>query len=162
MIERSFTTTIISDDDSSMCAIEVPFDPRGVFGKIRAPVKVTINGHTYRSTIARMGGQTFVPLRRSNREAARVEGGQTVRVTLVLDESERVAIPPTDFLKAMKSARALGGWAKLSYSHQREHVEAIEGAKRPETRQRRIANSVAAIARLAPKKARRKPAKRRR
>ena len=54
MTTRSYDTTIISDDDSSMCAIDVPFDPKEVFGKVRAPVKVTLNSYTFRSTIARM------------------------------------------------------------------------------------------------------------
>ena len=144
---RNFTTTIISDDDSSMCAIEVPFDPKEVFGKVRAPVKVTINSHTFRSTIARMGGQTFIPLRRSNREAANVEGGQRVRVTLELDTAPRVVKPPADFLKALKAkSEAWKRWSELSYSHQREHVEAIEEARKPETRARRIARAVEALA----------------
>ena len=50
------------------------FDPKVVFGKIRAPVKVTLNGHTYRSTIAAMGGPPCIPLRKSNREAAGLGG----------------------------------------------------------------------------------------
>jgi hypothetical protein len=146
MIERSFTTTIIADDDSSMCAIEVPFDPKAVFGKVRAPVRVTINDHTYRSTIARMGGQTFIPLRRSNREAAKVEGGQTVRVTLQLDDAPRVVKPPADFVKALRAGKAFERWKELSFTHQREYVEAITEAKKPETRTRRIAAAVKAIA----------------
>jgi hypothetical protein len=146
VIERSFTTTIISDDDSSMCAIEVPFNPKEVFGKVRAPVKVTINDHTYRSTIARMGGQVWVPLRRSNREAAKVEGGQTVRVTLQLDEAPRVVRPPADFVKALKAGKAWGRWNELSFTHQREYAEAIADAKKPETRRRRITRAVTAIA----------------
>jgi hypothetical protein len=146
MTIRNFTTTIISDDDSSMCAIEVPFDPKEVFGKVRAPVKVTINSHTFRSTIARMGGQTFIPLRRSNREAAGVEGGQRVRVTLELDTEPRVVKPPADFVKALKAeAGAWQAWGELSYSHQREYAEAIEEAKKPETRARRIAKAVHAL-----------------
>lgn len=145
MTVRNYTTIIISDDDSSMCAIEVPFDPKPVFGKVRAPVKVTLNSYTFRSTIARMGGQTFIPLRRSNREAAGVRGGQLVRVTLELDTDKREINPPADLVKALKAAKAWAQWQRLSYSHQREHVEAIEEAKKPETRTRRIAKAVAAI-----------------
>lgn len=145
MTVRNYTTTIISDDDSSMCAIEVPFDPKPVFGKVRAPVKVTLNSYTFRSTIARMGGQTFIPLRRSNREAAGVQGGQVVRVTLELDTEKREVKPPADLVKALKAGKAWAQWQQLSYSHQREYVEAIEQAKRPETRIRRIAKAVEAI-----------------
>lgn len=128
-----------------MCAIEVPFDPKPVFGRVRAPVKVTVNSYTFRSTIARMGGQTFIPLRRSNREAAGVQGGQVVRVTLELDTEKREVKPPADLVKALKAGKAWAQWQQLSYSHQREYVEAIEQAKRPETRVRRIAKAVEAI-----------------
>jgi hypothetical protein len=154
VIERSFTTTIISDDDSSMCAIEVPFNPKEVFGKVRAAVRVTINDHTYRSTIARMGGQVWVPLGRSNREAAKVEGGQTVRVTLQLDEAPRVVTPPADFVKALKAGGAYARWKDLSFTHQREYAEAVTDAKKTETRRRRINHAVAAIAKLPPRKRR--------
>jgi hypothetical protein len=152
MIERSFTTTIISDDDSSMCAIEVPFDPREIFGKVRAPVRVTINDHTFRSTIARYGVQSFIPLRRSNREAAKVEGGQTVRVTLMLDEEERVVKPPADLVKALKAGGVFERWKQLSFTHQREYAEAVADSKKPETRKRRIAKAVEAISKLSVRK----------
>lgn len=137
-----------------MCAIEVPFDPKAIFGRVRAPVKVTINDHTYRSTIARMGGQTFIPLRRSNREAAKVEGGQTVRVTLQLDEAARVVKPPADLVKALKAGRAWDKWQALSFSHQREYAEAVQEAKKPETRTHRIAAAVKAVAKRPVKKPR--------
>ncbi len=61
-----------------MCFIPVTFDPKTVFGKTRAPGKVTVNGYTYRSTIAAMGGPPCIPLRKSNREAAGLEGGETL------------------------------------------------------------------------------------
>ncbi|MCA8911361.1 MAG: DUF1905 domain-containing protein [Planctomycetes bacterium] len=153
MTTRSYDTTIISDDDSSMCAIDVPFDPKEVFGKVRAPVKVTLNSYTFRSTIARMDGQTFIPLRKSNREAAGVVGGQEVRVTLELDADKREVKPPADFVKALKAqGEAWQRWRELSFSHQREYVESIEDAKKPETRARRIAKGVEAIAKRKPKK----------
>lgn len=146
MTVRNYTTTIIADDDSSMCAIEVPFDPRPVFGRVRAPVKVTLNSYTFRSTIARVNGQTFIPLRRSNREAAGVQGGQLVRVTLELDTDRREVKPPADLVKALKAGKAWAQWQQLSYSHQREHVEAIEQARKPATRARRIEKAVQALA----------------
>ena len=137
MPSKTFKTTIVRD--GSMCFIPVPFDPKEVFDKVRAPVKVTLNGYTYRSTIAAMGGPPCIPLRRSNREAAGLEGGETILVRLDLDTDPREITPPADLVKALKAAPgALQGWQALSYTHQREHVEAIEGAKKPETRARRI------------------------
>src|SRR5215813_8834252 len=133
--------------DGSMCFIPVPFDPKPVFGKVRAPVKVTVNGYTYQSTIAAMGGVCAIPLRRSNREAAGLQGNETVEVRLELDTEKRVIQTPTDFVKALKaSPPAWDRWHELSYSHQREHVEAIESAKKPETRASRIARAVQATA----------------
>lgn len=128
-----------------MCFIPVPFDPKEVFGKVRAPVKVTLNGYTYRSTIAAMGGYC-IPLRKSNREAAGLEGGETLDVRLDLDTEKREVVVPNDFENALRSAPpAWERWKELSFSHQREYVEAIEEAKKAETRERRIANAVKAI-----------------
>ena len=129
-----------------MCAIPLTFDPREVFGLLRAPVKVTLNGYTYRSTIASMGGPPCIPLRKSHREAAGLAGGETVEVRLDLDREPRVVQPPADLVKALKAAPpAWDRWRDLSYTHQREHVESIEEAKAPETRARRIARSVEAV-----------------
>jgi len=142
---KRYKTTLVRD--GTMCAIPVPFDPKDVFGKVRAPVKVTLNGYTYRSTIAAMGGPPFIPLRRSNREAAGLEGTEMVDVQLDLDTEARTVTPPADLVKALKARPgALEAWRKLSFTHQREHVEAIEGAKKPETRTRRIHAAVEAAA----------------
>ncbi|MBZ0230930.1 MAG: YdeI/OmpD-associated family protein [Deltaproteobacteria bacterium] len=144
-MKRTFETTIVRD--GAMCFIPVPFDPRAVFGKVRAPVKVTLAGYTYRSTIASMGNGPCIPLRKSNREAAGLEGGETLRVTLELDGEKRTVEPPADLVRALKAARpAWQRWGELSYSHQREHVEAIEEAKKPETRARRIDKAVEMVA----------------
>lgn len=130
-----------------MCFIPLPFDPKAVFGKVRAPVKVTLNGFTYRSTIAAMGGPPCIPLRKSNREAAGLEGDETLEVRLELDTAPRVVTPPADLLRALKSVPlAWTRWRALSYSHQREYAEAVAGAKKPETRARRIAAAVNALA----------------
>ena len=120
----------------------VTFDPKPVFGKTRAPVKVTLNGYTYRSTISTIGGPPCIPLRKSNREAAGLEGGETITVRLELDTEKREVTPPADFVKALQAAGAYEGWRGLSFTHQREHVEAIVGAKKPETRARRIERAV--------------------
>jgi len=135
-------------------ATPLTFDPKSVFGKVRARVKVTLNGYTYRSTIAAMGGPPCIPLRRSNREAAGLEGGETIEVRLDLDTEKRVVKPPADLVKALKAAPpAWERWRELSYTHQREYVEAIEEAKKPETRARRIDGAVRLI-RVRPKRKR--------
>ena len=126
-----------------MCYIPVPFDPKAVFGKVRAPVKVTLNGYTYRSTIAAMGGVTCIPLRKSNREAAGLNGNETLKVTIELDTEVREVRVPADLERELRASKAAWDkWQSLSYTHKREHVEAIEGAKKAETRARRLANTM--------------------
>jgi hypothetical protein len=139
-VTKTFKAAIVRD--GSMCYIPLTFDPKVVFGKTRAPVKVTLNGYTFRSTIAAMGGPPFIPLRKSNREAAGLEGGERIDVRLALDMEPRVVKPPADLVRALKAASAWDRWQELSFTHQREHVEAIEDAKKPETRIRRIERAV--------------------
>ena len=142
----SRTFTVKPARDGKMSAIELPFDPKAVFGKARAPVKVTINGYSYRSTVALMGGPPFVPLRASHREAAGITGEAEVTVRLDLDTEKREVTPPADLKKALKaSPPAWDRWVEMSFSHQREYAEAIEEAKKPETRARRIAGAVEAV-----------------
>jgi hypothetical protein len=152
MSSKIFKTTIVRE--GSMCFVPLTFDPKAVFGKVRAPVKVTLNCYTYRSTIAAMGGPPCIPLRKSNREAAGLQGGETLEVRLDLDTAAREVVPPADFVNALKATPgAWERWGELSYSHQREHVASIEGAKKPETRARRVARAADAI-QLIPKRRR--------
>jgi hypothetical protein len=133
--------------EGSMCYVPVPFDPKAVFGMVRAPVKVTLNGYTYRSTIASMGGTVCIPLRKSNREAAGLEGGETIDVKIELDSEKREIKPPDDLIKALKATPpAWDRWQELGFTHQREYVEAVEGARKPETRTRRVESAVRTIA----------------
>jgi hypothetical protein len=144
MICKAFKTTLWRE--GNLCAIRVPFDPREVLGKTRAPVIVTLNGYTYRSTIAVMGGQPLIPLRKSHRDAAGLEGNETLQVRLELDTGKREITPPADLLNALKAAPgAWRQWQALSYTRRREHVEAVEKAKKPETRARRVERAVAAL-----------------
>jgi hypothetical protein len=150
-VKKTFKATIVRE--GSMCFIPIPFDPRPVFGKVRAAVTVTLNGYTYRSTIASMGDGPCLPLRKSNREAAGLEGGERLDVTLALDEAPRVVKPPADLVRALKAAPpAWERWGELSYSHQKEYAEAVAEAKKAETRERRIAGAVAALGRKPAKK----------
>jgi hypothetical protein len=155
MISRTVRVTIVRD--GVMCFVPVPFEPKAVFGKVRAPVRVTLNGFTYRSTIAAMGGRACIPLRKSHREAAGLVGGEPVDVAIALDEEPRIVTPPPDFARALKAAPpAWKRWQELSFSHQREYAEAIVEARRPDTRARRIREAVRMIrsrpARKSPKR----------
>ncbi|MEO8378079.1 MAG: YdeI/OmpD-associated family protein [Acidobacteriota bacterium] len=151
MASKTFKVTLVHE--GAMCFIPVPFDPKPLFGKVRAPVRVTLNGHTYRSTIASMGGAVGIPLRKSNREAAGLEGSETLEVKLELDTDERTVEPPPDLAGALRGTpTAWDRWTELSYTYQREYVEALADAKRPETRARRLEAAVRAIVARPPKR----------
>lgn len=129
-----------------MCFVPVPFDPRAAFGKVRVPVEVTLNRYSYRSTIFTMGGSTCIPLRKSHREAAGLAGDERLTVRIAHDTAAREIEVPADLAKAFRTRRAAAKrWDSLSFTHRREYVEAIVGAKKPETRARRIANTLRAL-----------------
>ena len=122
---------------------ELPFDPEAAFGAARAKVKVTLNGHAYRSTVAIYSGRSYIPVRKSNRDAAGVEVGDVVDVLLELDTEPRVVEIPAPLARALaKSPRAKAAWGKLSYSHQKEHADAIAGARRAETVEARVKKAI--------------------
>ena len=124
--------------------LEVPLDVAAVFGRARPPVRGTINGSPLRSTIAKYGDTYFLVINRKVREAAGVSAGETVDIELGLDTKARTVRVPNDLASALdKQTRA--AFDRMSYTHRREYVEWIEGAKRAETRQRRIAKAVELI-----------------
>lgn len=105
----------------------------------RPPVLVTVNGYSYRSSIASMGGRYMISLSAENRANSRLSGGEEANITVEVDEQPRTVDVPSDFALALASvASATQAFDTLSYSRQRRYVLAIEGAKTPETRQRRI------------------------
>ena len=121
-------------------AFDVPFDPKAVLGKVRAPVRVTINGYSFRTTIARMGGRTVVGLNREVREGTGVAGGERVVVELEPDAEPRTVEVPPDLAAALDDdVRAF--FDSLSYTHRKEYVRWVEDARRAETRERRVAEA---------------------
>ena len=119
--------------------VELPFDVKEHFGKARPPVRVTINGYTYRSTPSVYGGRYFVPVRKSNQEAAGIEPNDIVSVTISADTDVREVEPPADLLAALKkNAAAKARWEKLAYTTKKEHALALTEARKPETRARRL------------------------
>jgi Bacteriocin-protection, YdeI or OmpD-Associated/Domain of unknown function (DUF1905) len=127
--------------------IEVPEKVVAALGAgKRIPVQVTINDFTYRSTVAVMGGRFLVPVAADVRRQAGVEAGDQIEVTLVADTQPRTVEVPADLAKAMKATPgAKQRYDGLSYTQRKEYVRAIESAKKPETRQRRIAKTIEAL-----------------
>jgi hypothetical protein len=112
----------------------------------RIPVRATFDGVPYQGSIVSMGGQQCLGLLKSIREQLGKAPGDRVVVTLERDDAERTVTVPDDLAAALTEAGAADVFGRLSYSHQREYVSWISEAKRPETRQRRIAQTVERIA----------------
>lgn len=140
-----FQTTIRQDGNNT--GIEVPPEVIEALGSgKRPPVTVTLNGYTYRSTVAVMGGDYMISLSAANRSAAGVAGGDDVEVELELDAAPREVELPAEFAAALDAdppARAT--FDRLSPSNKGWHVLQVTGAKTDETRQRRIAKQVEAL-----------------
>ena len=142
-----FTTRLRRPEGTGTATfIEVPLDVPALFGHKRAPLEVTINGHTYRTTVAVYGGEYFLPVNRENREAAGVEAGDEVEVALALDTEPRTVEVPDDLRRALDAdPEAAARFDAMAFTHRKEYVEWVTGAKREETRERRVAAAVERI-----------------
>jgi hypothetical protein len=141
---ETFRTTLLSNGKTAT-GVAVPPDvvERLGAGK-RPPVRVTIGGHTYRSTVAVLGGVFMLGVSAENRAKAGVAAGDEVEVTLDLDTAPREVTVPDDLAAALdEGARAF--FDGLSPSLRQWHVASIEGAKTAETRQRRVEKSAAML-----------------
>jgi len=97
VMKTTFTTTIWKDKEMNATALQVPADAVAALGKgKRHPVKVSLNGYTYRTTIAVMGGMFMLPLNAENRDAAGVKAGDEVEIALELDTEPRTVVVPED------------------------------------------------------------------
>jgi multidrug efflux pump subunit AcrB len=132
--------------------IVVPLDVPAVFGRARPPVRGTVNGAPFRSTITKYGGDDYyLVVNRQVREAAGVAAGETVEMELELDAKPRTVRVPKDLADALDDeTRAV--FDRMSYTHRREYVEWINEAKRDETRRRRIAKAVELIGQGKPRR----------
>jgi hypothetical protein len=140
-----FTTAIVQGQSKNVAGIVIPdavVETLG--GGKRAPVAITINGYTYRSTLAVMGGKSMVGVTIEHRQKAGVAGGDSVEVDIVLDTTPRTVELADDLVAALDHAGARGGFELLAYSVRKEHVRSIDDAKSPETRNRRIDKAVEA------------------
>ena len=124
--------------------IEVPEDVVLGFGAgRRVPVAVLLNGYSYPSTIASMGGRFLVPVSKAVREAAGVSGGETHDVTLEHDTSPRRPELPDDLAAALEAAGLRAAFDALPPGRAKEHVRTVVDAKKAETRARRVEKVVA-------------------
>jgi hypothetical protein len=141
-----FRATVLSSGKTAT-GIEVPEAVVAALGSTkRPPVSVTIKGYTYRSTVATMGGRFMLGVSGDVREKAGVAAGDQIDVDIELDTRPREVEVPADLAQALKRDRkAKKHFDGLSYSNKQRFVLSIEGAKTEETRQRRVAKSVATL-----------------
>ena len=133
-------------DKLEATGITIPFDVEEVFGAKRVPVKAVVNGAEYRGSIVRMGGRYLLGIPKAFREQAGIKAGDNIVVTLEKDEAERTVRVPADLAAALKKDKALkAAWDKLSYTLRKENVRALEEAKQPETRARRLEKTLALL-----------------
>lgn len=145
---------VILQSGKTATGIEVPPEVVAALGTSKKPaVRVTLNGYTYRNTVATMGGKFMLSVSAEVREKAGVQGGDEVEVTLELDTEKRtVTVPPELAAALAKNAKARTAFEALSYSNQLRYVLAVEGAKTEETRQRRIEKTVSELKAMPAKK----------
>ena len=137
----------VSRNGRTATGIEVPAAVVADLGAGKRPrVTVTIGAYTYRSSIGTVSGRYMLPVSAEHRAGAGIEAGDEVDVTVELDTAPRTVEVPPDFAAALDAEPAArANFDKLAFSHQRAHVDPINAAKAEETRQRRIAKSVAML-----------------
>jgi Bacteriocin-protection, YdeI or OmpD-Associated/Domain of unknown function (DUF1905) len=134
-----FTTTLQLDGKTAT-GIRVPDEAMAALGGgKRVPVRVSINGTSYASTVAMMGGEPKIPVSAEIRAAAGIAAGDTISVELERDDTPRTVDVPPELAAALQADPAAAErFAALSVSNQRRHVLAITGARTDETRTRRL------------------------
>jgi uncharacterized protein YdeI (YjbR/CyaY-like superfamily) len=112
----------------------------------RAPLKVTINGYTYRSTATAVNGECRVVFPQADREGAGVKAGDEVDVTLELEVGKREVELPVELQDALAAANLLEKFESLTYSKRREFARQVAEAKAAETKLKRVAKVLEALA----------------
>jgi Domain of unknown function (DUF1905)/Bacteriocin-protection, YdeI or OmpD-Associated len=144
MKKLEFKVKLDGMEGSSVAALRAPFDVVEVFGtRARVPVRGTINGFPFRSSLMPMGGCHRMVVNETIRDGAGVKAGDTVTVVLERDVAERVVEVPALLKKELaKSKAAQANWETLSFTHQKEIARSITEAKLEETRTRRLAKAI--------------------
>ena len=144
MKKLEFKVRLQGKQGSSIAWLNAPFDVVEVFGtRARVPVRGTINGFPFRTSLMPMDGCHGMAVNKTMRDGAGVGAGDTVTVVMERDEAERVVeVPPLLQKELAKSKAAQATWKKLAFTNQKEIVVSINGAKQEDTRQRRLAKAM--------------------
>ena len=140
-MKATFTTPVVQAEDSNATGLRVPAEVIAALGAGKRPkVTVSLNGYTYRNTVAAYGDLFMLPLSAEHRAAAGVQAGDQVEVTIALDLAPRIVEVPADLAAALAATpRATAAFDALSYTMRKEYVRQVEEAKAAATRERRIA-----------------------
>jgi hypothetical protein len=137
LVARGPAAAVVLDEDQVAAVGE---------GAKRFPVRATVNGYAWRTSVMRMGGEFLVGLNREVRERAGAGTGDKVEVELALDTAPReVEVPPALATALAGDAAAQAAFDALSFTHRKEYARWVAEAKRPETRERRIAETLARL-----------------
>jgi hypothetical protein len=144
-----FRVKLEAKEGSSVTWLNAPFDVPAIFGtKARVPVRGSINGYQFRSSLMPMGGCHGMAVNRSMREGAGAKAGDVVDIVLERDLEERRVEPPPELKKELaKNKKTQERWGKLPFTHKKEMALSITSAKREETKKRRLAKVVQVLER---------------
>ncbi|MBF9220187.1 YdeI/OmpD-associated family protein [Hymenobacter ruricola] len=143
--EHEFEAVLEAGEDHGGVFVVLPFSVQEVYGtRGRIPVQATFDGYPYQGSAAPLGdGYHALLLLKQIRKAIDKTVGDTVRVTISRDVAERKMEAPADLAEQLAAnPKAAAYFAKLAYTHQREYVRWLEGAKKPETRAKRLGEAV--------------------
>jgi hypothetical protein len=123
--------------------VQLPFDPKEAFGRVRVPVVVTVNDHAFRTTTMRYGDVDLIGLNREVRDATGLDAGERATFELAADTKPREVEVPEALAAALhEDAATRDAFHALSYTHRREYARWVDEAKPEETRERRVARAV--------------------
>jgi hypothetical protein len=136
-------TAILGGEEGESPTVVLPFDPKERFGTARAPVRGRVNGTRFRTTVAVYSDVPLIGFNAQLRERAGIAIGDEVSVELEFDDAPRtVEVPPALREALAQDPDAKAAFEGLSYTHRKEYAEWIAGAKRDETRGRRVEKAI--------------------
>jgi hypothetical protein len=138
-MRKEFRTKLNGDESrsDSTASFTLPFDTRNVWGKAKVPVKVTINGYTWRSTVGNRGGIQYIVVNAEARQKASVKAGDFVTIALEPDTEKREIEIPLALQRAL-GKKLIQKLDALSFTHKKEFIVWYSGAKQEDTRARRV------------------------
>ena len=141
--KRTFSAALEEANGVGGRFVRCPFEGRDVFGEARAPVVGTVNGHPFRSRLMVYGGQTYLGFTKAVREAAGLQDGARLRIVLERDVEAREVELPEALVRALDAEPTLREtFTRLAYSHRKEYVQWITEARREDTRERRVTQTL--------------------